>query len=120
MMRLPAPVILAALIAVAAGTVVLNVSPNKLYYEINVTGFNLNEGRLYYLDFVPDKIYLTGDPSHQYCVTVYVTNALLEGEDGRAASYATYCDIGDGVFGEFRVLSVWGPVNATVRVVRIS
>jgi hypothetical protein len=122
MMRLPAPVILAALVIVATGTVVLNLDVNYdvYYYEINATGLKLHEARLYYLDFVPAKIYLIGDPSKRYCVTVYVTNAFLEDENGKATPYVEYCDYGESTFGEYRVISVWGPVNATIRVTRVT
>jgi len=118
MMRIPVPVILAALVIVAAGTVVLNVDYHDTYYTINATDLNLNEARMYYLNFVPNKIYLIGNASMKYCVTVYVTNAFLEDENGKATPFVEYCDYGESLFGDYRVISAWGPVNATVRVVR--
>jgi len=122
MMRIPIPVVMAALVIVAAGTAVLNLSVNYnvYYYTINASDLKVNEGKLYYLDFVPAKIYLVGNMTAKYCVTVYVTNALLERGDGATSPSVEYCDYGENIFGEYRVVSVWGPVNATIRVTRIS
>ena len=122
MIRIPIPVILAALVIVTAGVVTLNLKVNYFvyYYTINATDLNVGGTKAYRLDYVPLKIYLEGNESAKYCVAVYVTNALLKDANDKVAPYVEYCDYGENIFGEYRVFSVWGPVDVAVIVTRIS
>ena len=60
MMRLPFPVVLAALVVVAAGTVLVTLSFKQAKYTINATGYAVGEGRWIYLSYIPQHITLVG------------------------------------------------------------
>jgi len=120
MMRLPVPVVLATLVIVAATGVVVTVKPMQSYYTINATNLELNQQMTVTLNFIPYKIYLIGNPASGYCVQLFVTNALVDSDGIASTSTSSVCKAGNQTFGPYRVLEVYGPVNATIVVQRVS
>jgi len=60
MMRLPLPAVFAALVVVAAATVLVTLSFKQSTYTINATAFNVGEGRWISLSYIPQHITLIG------------------------------------------------------------
>jgi hypothetical protein len=78
MMRLPLPAILAALVAVAAGSVLLNVYLKSDVFVINATALLPGQNMTITLDHIPAKIQLYGSPSERYEVTIRANATFIE------------------------------------------
>jgi hypothetical protein len=109
MMRLPLPVIFAALVVVAAGSVLLNVHTKSDAYVINATHLGPWQNMTITLDFIPTKIRVLGDPSRWYRVVIYANATFAE----PAEMY--YGIVYDGVYTFF----VMGNQTAEIRVVDV-
>jgi hypothetical protein len=78
MMRLPLPAVLAALVAVAAGSVLLNVYLKSDVFVINATALLPGQNMTITLDHIPAKIQLYGSPSEHYEVTIRANATFIE------------------------------------------
>jgi hypothetical protein len=82
MMRLPLPAIFAALVVVAAGSVLLSVYFKSDVYVINATSLAPGQNMTVTLDYIPTKLRIDGGPSRWYEVIIYAnaTFAATSGE----------------------------------------
>jgi hypothetical protein len=109
MMRLPLPIIFAALVVVAAGSVLLNVYFKSDAYVINATALAPGQNITITLDYIPTKIRIIGNPSRWYYIDIYANATFV------SVGYEVEGYVFDGVYrtvvrgGEtvqFRVLDV--------------
>jgi len=84
MMRLPLPAVLAALVAVATGSVLFTAYFKSDVYVINATGLAVGQNIMVTLSYIPSKIMVYGDPSAWYSVEIYA-NATFVVPDGEMA-----------------------------------
>jgi hypothetical protein len=84
MMRLPLPAIFAALVVVAAGSVLLSVYFKSDVYVINATALAPGQNMTVTLDYIPAKIRIDGNPSRWYSITIYA-NATFKYTSGELA-----------------------------------
>jgi len=89
MMRLPLPVVLAALALVAAGSVVVTTLFKSGEYVVNVSGLAVGQNATVSLSFIPYKIKIVSNVTNAiYTVHIYAEAAFVAG-DG-AVHYGKY------------------------------
>jgi len=78
MMRLPIPAILAALVVVAAGSVLLNVYfKSDRPYTLNVTDIPYRQNKTFVLDYIPHRIKFVSNISGAwYDVEMYINGTV--------------------------------------------
>jgi glucose-6-phosphate-specific signal transduction histidine kinase len=79
MMRLPIPAILAALVVVAAGSVLLNVYfKSDAPYVLDVSDLKLNETKVVELDYIPSQIRVVSNDTHAwYEISIYIDGTFV-------------------------------------------
>jgi hypothetical protein len=108
MMRLPLPVIFAALVVVAAGSVLLNVHVKSDAYVINATALGPGQNVTITLDHIPTRILVLGNSSSLYSVTVRA-DATFAAPSGEVYSGVYRAVIRGGETVEIRVVDVRDP-----------
>jgi hypothetical protein len=77
MMRLPIPAVLAALVVVAAGSILLNVYfKSDAPYVLNVTDIPYRQNKTFVLDYIPHSIRFTTNVNAYYDVIVYINGTF--------------------------------------------
>jgi len=93
MMRLPIPAILAALVVVAAGSVLLNVYfKSDVPYDLNVTDIPYMQNKTFVLDYMPYRIrFVSNIGGAWYYVNMYVNGTVNVGYKYGAYIYWFVC-----------------------------
>jgi predicted acyltransferase (DUF342 family) len=76
MSRLPISALIAALVVVAAGSVIVTTTFKQSSYVVNATALSAGQGVWIYLDFIPQQITLLGAVNATYSICVYA-NATM-------------------------------------------
>ena len=79
MMRLPLPIVLAALVVVAAGSVLVNMYfKSDGAYVLDVSDLQLNQTKVVELDYIPHKIMLKSNKSNAvYEIFIYIDGTFI-------------------------------------------
>jgi len=88
MMRLPIPAILAALVVVAAGSVLVSVYFSSSEYMLDVSGLGVGQNKTVELAYIPHRIKLFSNITASYNVYVYA-DAFFVDSNG-AVYYGRY------------------------------
>jgi hypothetical protein len=101
-MRIPLPAILAALVVVAAGSVLLNVYfKSDAPYVLDVSDLKLNETKVVELDYIPSQIRVVSNDTHAwYEISIYIDGTFV----------VTPSEASIVVYNEYRVLASNGTV----------
>jgi len=93
MMRLPIPAILAALVVVAAGSVMLSVYfKSDMPYELNVTDVPYGQNKTFVLGYIPYRIKFVSNISGAwYEVKMYINGTINVGYDYGMYTYWFMC-----------------------------
>ena len=98
MMRLPLPAVFAALVVVAAATVLVTLSFKQSTYTINATDFAVGEGRWIYLSYIPQHITLIGFKNStftaEYRICIYA-DAVWNATGSRYGVVYTYLPVAE-------------------------
>jgi hypothetical protein len=94
MMRIPLPAVLAALVAVAAGSVLLNVHVKSDVFVINATALAPGQNMTITLDYIPTRIRIIGRNDMYYEIHIYANATFAE----RASELLPHIFVTEGIY----------------------